>query len=487
MKLAAKLVSIIILGIIIILVVDGYISLQRQTKLFEKDVELEAHLIGLSLKDLVPDVWHRDGQKEAMKVIEDANRGEHRVRIRWVWLDMPSEDIFGPRVPREKLGLAMQGQEVSIKAANKEGKKYFYVYFPIAIDAKRKGALEFSESLSQVDEYTRAAFIRIFVLTVVLVLLSIFAVLLLGVRMIGRPLSQIVDKIRRIGIGDFSSPLQLQSHDELMELAAGLNSMCEQIREAMENLRLETNARIEALEQLRHEDRLKTIGKLASGITHELGTPLNVISGRAGMIAKGNLSIEEIIDSAKTIEAQSERIAAMVRQLLDFARRRSTKKSLVDLRQIAQQTVNLLSPIGRKQKVDICFVAEDIPTMADVDAEQIQQVLLNVITNALHAMPGGGKVEVGIRQEYALPPEGHKGSEDKYFCIYVKDEGKGISKEDMPHIFEPFFTTKDTGEGTGLGLSIASGIVLEHGGWIDVKSEVGKGSCFSVYLPQKNN
>jgi signal transduction histidine kinase len=100
-------------------------------------------------------------------------------------------------------------------------------------------------------------------------------------------------------------------------------------------------------------------------------------------------------------------------------------------------------------------------------------------------MPQGGKVEVGIRSEHACPPQDLQGKEGVYFCIEVRDEGKGVAKKDMPHLFEPFFSTKDVGQGTGLGLSIAYGIVCDHGGWIDVESKRGRGSCFSVYLPQK--
>ena len=94
-------------------------------------------------------------------------------------------------------------------------------------------------------------------------------------------------------------------------------------------------------------------------------------------------------------------------------------------------------------------------------------------------------MKVGIGCEHAHPPEGHEGSEGEYLRICVQDEGQGVSEEDMGHIFDPFFTTKDTGKGTGLGLSIAYGIVREHGGWIDAESEIGKGSCFSIYLPQE--
>lgn len=484
MKLTAKLVFIIILGIIAILATDGYISYLRQIKLFEEDMQLDTRSIGLAMKELVAVVWRSDGQGRTLKVIEETNEGGHKVRIRWVWLDAPPGDTYAPKASLKELDAVIHGQSATFKGESKDGKKYYFSYIPISVDANRPGALELSESLSWRDEYAHTALIRASVLTGLLMLLSILAVPIFGVKMVGHPLSRIVDKMRRVGSGDFSGPLELRGHDELSELAAGLNTMCEQLREAMENVRLETKARIEALEQLRHEDRLTTVGRLASGITHELGTPLNVISGRAGMIAKGNLSPGEIVEGANTIKTQSERITTMVRQLLDFARRRNTTKTSADLRQIAQQAVDLMSSLGYKQKADIHLVAEDAPITANVDAEQIQQVLLNIITNALQAMPEGGEVEVGIGREHTRPPEGYNGPEGEYFRIYVQDEGKGISKEDMRHIFEPFFTTKETGEGTGLGLSIALGIVREHGGWIDVKSKPGKGSCFSVYLSQ---
>ena len=125
--------------------------------------------------------------------------------------------------------------------------------------------------------------------------------------------------------------------------------------------------------------------------------------------------------------------------------------------------------------------------IASVDPDQIQQVLTNLMVNAIQAMPDGGAVQVAIRRERARPPEDHEADQGDYFCIEVKDEGEGIPQEDLPHLFEPFFTTKEVGEGTGLGLSIAYGIVLEHGGWIDVASQPGQGSRFLAYLPQESS
>ena len=117
-----------------------------------------------------------------------------------------------------------------------------------------------------------------------------------------------------------------------------------------------------------------------------------------------------------------------------------------------------------------------------MDASQIQQVLTNLIVNAVQAMPDGGRVEVGTDRGIAQPPPDHPGERGQYLRLWVSDNGPGIPEDDLPHISEPFFTTKDIGEGTGLGLSIAHGIVGEHGGWIEVRSTLGQGSCFSIYL-----
>jgi signal transduction histidine kinase len=122
--------------------------------------------------------------------------------------------------------------------------------------------------------------------------------------------------------------------------------------------------------------------------------------------------------------------------------------------------------------------------MAQVDAGQIEQVITNLVMNAVQAMPGGGQVVTAVGPCHAKPPAGHAGGAGEYLCLSVTDEGTGIVEEHRQHVFEPFFTTKDVGEGTGLGLAIVYGIIAEHGGWIDVTSELGKGSCFSVYLPK---
>lgn len=236
-------------------------------------------------------------------------------------------------------------------------------------------------------------------------------------------------------------------------------------------------------EQLRHADRLSTVGQLASGVVHELGTPLNVVHGRAGMIARGDLTDREVCESAGIIQGQVERMTVLLRQLLDFARRGAPEKSHVEIQRWVESTLELLASFGEHRGIRVECTGEETHVKVEADPGQIRQVLMNLVLNAMHAMPRGGELRVGIRPVSRRPPGGEEETCRSYVCIDVRDEGCGISPEDLPRIFDAFFTTKEAGEGTGLGLSIALGIVREHGGWIDVESEPGKGSRFSVYLP----
>jgi signal transduction histidine kinase len=255
-----------------------------------------------------------------------------------------------------------------------------------------------------------------------------------------------------------------------------------------------TAAQIAAIEQVRHADRLSTVGKLASGIAHELGTPLNVVSGRAQLIQEsvpagsgdkiGAAELLEVADHARIIVEQSRRMSAIIRQLLDFARRRGVQKAAYDLRQLVAQTVSMLQNLAGKRGVALVVEPASAPAFAQVDASQMQQVLTNVVVNAIQSMPTGGTVTLSLRPSSAQAPPGAESAAGERWEIAVKDEGEGIAPEVLPRVFEPFFTTKAVGEATGLGLSVAYGIVQEHGGFITVESEPGKGSRFAIHLPR---
>ncbi|HMJ54233.1 MAG TPA: ATP-binding protein [Polyangiaceae bacterium] len=254
----------------------------------------------------------------------------------------------------------------------------------------------------------------------------------------------------------------------------------------MASLRLridnEMNLRLSALEELRHAERLNTIGKLASGVAHELGTPLNVIAGRAELIYTGRIDLAGAKGSASIIGEQADRMSRIIRGLLDFGHRSGTETHPENLLQLAEETIELLRVLAKKAGVEIVVSGRDIKSQ--VNRSEIQQVLSNLLTNAIQAMPTGGRIEVSVDEEQAVLRETGDKGQRCYARITVRDEGPGILPQILPKIFDPFFTTRSVGEGTGLGLSIAYGIVRDHGGSLRVQSALGEGTTFHVFLPR---
>lgn len=237
-----------------------------------------------------------------------------------------------------------------------------------------------------------------------------------------------------------------------------------------------------AEEHLRQADRLKTLGYLAAGIAHELGTPLNVIALRAALIADNGQGDETPVENAWIIREQADRMAQIIRQLLNFARPNPPKKEQHDLRKIATHTCTLLQPIAEQARATF-DVESGPPLPVDVDYGQLQQVVTNLVVNAIQAMPQGGRVDLAMGKKRVVPPGEHGGEEGDYVFLEVRDQGSGIAENVRAHLFSPFVTTKEVGEGTGLGLAISYRLVREHGGWFEVQSQVGHGSRFTVYLP----
>jgi two-component system NtrC family sensor kinase len=242
--------------------------------------------------------------------------------------------------------------------------------------------------------------------------------------------------------------------------------------------------RVTALSRVGDNERLLSVGKLASGIAHELGTPLNVITGRAQIILADEAKDSENAKNARIIVEQTKRITKIIRSLQEFANPRPLQKSSVDLRMATSQALLTLSPLAERAQAAL-DVEEGEPLRAPVDVGQLQKALINLVTNALHASRGG-RVNVKFRTDTVQPPvlrDGTLGPRVPYAIIDVHDTGHGMNAETVGRVFEPFFTTRDVGEGTGLGLSLTHGIVREHGGFIHVTSEVGVGTTFSIHLP----
>jgi PAS domain S-box-containing protein len=223
-------------------------------------------------------------------------------------------------------------------------------------------------------------------------------------------------------------------------------------------------------DQLQKAERLAELGTLASGMAHEIGTPMNVILGRAEYLLQRTAD-EGMKKGLATIVTQVERITKVMNQLLAFARRKIPERRAVDLGEIVDDSLEMfLERIANSRITVEKSIEADMPPV-HADRDQLIQVLINLIMNSLHAMPKGGRLRMSLARE------------GPHVCLGVSDTGHGMSEETRSRVFEPFFTTKDFGKGTGLGLTVVQTIVEEHGGTIAVESVVDKGTTFWIRLP----
>ena len=480
MRLARKLTLALLLGIAIVMAVSASLQVTRERELFATDTAADELEIGRAVRAAVGFVAASDGVERAEELVRIVDAAEQRTRLRWVALD---DAAGGPRLDPEAVAALRAGREVSVERPVGDDLRRF-TYLPVASANGRATsfAIEVSESLAPQRAYIRGSQAHIGLKTLLIIAVCGLVVSGVGMWLVGRPIQALSEKTRRIGEGDLSGPIELRQNDEIGALARDINLMCERLAAAQARARDEAEMRLAMLEQLRHADRLKTVGMLASGVAHELGTPLNVVSGRAKLIADRRVQGDEAADGARIVVEQAERMAAIIRQLLDFSRRREPRLVAGDLGDIAARTVEMLATIARKRGVAVLLERGDAPTLVVVDHGQLQQVLTNLIVNAIQASSAGGGVTVSLGRETVRPP-GAVGAAVEHAFVRVSDRGHGIAPEHLPHVFDPFFTTKAVGEGTGLGLAVSYGIVRDHHGWIDVRSEVGVGSAFTVYLP----
>jgi signal transduction histidine kinase len=470
MRLTRKFIAALVISVALVAMIQGFFDYRRERDVFDSHMRAEATALGRALARGMAEVWERDGEAAARQfLLTSSSRSEH-IRARWVWLDSNGRDA--PSIPRERLDPLEEGQVLSVREAG-----VLLTFIPVKVPEARDGGLEIAQPLEQLYKFTSDSLRNGIIASASAVAIAGLLALVLGTLFIGRPISRLAEKARRVGTGDLSGPLMLTQRDELGQLAKEINLMCER-------LAAERSAREAATDQLRHADRLTTVGKLASGIAHELGTPLNVVQGRARLIADGEVDGADVEKSARIVLEQAERMTALIRQLLDFARPRALHKQALSVGGLVTRVCELVGTIARKANVTLKASPQNADLRVDADEGQLHQVLTNLVINAIHAMPDGGTVELVSRLAEATPPPYVETPAASWIAIEVHDTGTGMDAETRARIFEPFFTTKQVGEGTGLGLSVSWGIVREHGGWIDVQSEPGAGSTFTVWLPR---
>jgi len=465
MRLTWKLTLAIALGIVLVLTLSAWVRIRADADAYHRDTLRDHYVVGRGLATAVELLWAREGEERALELVRLVNDRENRVGIRWVWPDEES----GPSAPRSRASLPRPKEAVRSSVVRLEGEAGFIVtYVPVHLPGGRDGAIELAESSADERELVRGAMLRSAGTTLLLIVICSSLILLFGVVFVARPMKLLVRKADAIGVGDLDSPLVVTQKDEIYDLAAAMNTMCERLKDARDETKRQAEAKDLAVEQLRHADRLRTIGELSTGLAHELGAPLNVVRVRAAMIGSGEVAESRMRELGTLIVDQADRVSTIIRQLLDFARREAPQRRLIDLRSVLRDAVLLVSPLAESTGVTL-KIGESERVSALVDPSQLQQAVANILLNAIHASARGGIVSAQVRAEPAP-------------LIEVADAGNGIAPEHLPRIFEPFFTTRAAGVGTGLGLSVTLGIIQEHGGSVRVQSTVGVGTTFTIDL-----
>ncbi len=465
MRLAFKLTFVWVLAIALVLSLQSSVHLHQLANAYETEHRNDLPLLGRSLAEATAGLWHAAGRPAAEEYLRRMSAESEHLRVA---VEPTPPEAAGARPDAT---LSNQGDVLVL---------HMPVPSPAPPGFRLRLEAPHAVAESRVDELVGQQV----VLTVILLVLCALVSLALGLWLVGRPVEELVAQARRVASGDFRILGWSRQRDEIGHLAREMNHMTEQLDRARGSERRARRARTVLLEQLRHSDRLSTVGKLASGMAHELGTPLNVISGRASMIAEDPAADDESRDNARIIHGQAQQMTRIIRQLLDFSRRKALAPEPTNLHELVGSATHLLEPIAEEQGVHL---ENQVPTSIefDVDRNKLLQVLTNMMMNAIHAMPEGGPILVLGEVVQVKDPPDRRARDGTYVRLSIVDRGVGMARDTLEHIFEPFFTTKQVGRGTGLGLSVSHGIVRDHGGYIEVESEIGRGTRFDVYLPKR--
>lgn len=482
MRIATKITLAVTVWTVLVLVLYGWLKHQEEHALMEQDLFEECLLAVNLVRPSLEEAHLRGGLPAVESLLTSVRAQPDDLGLRLVH----PEDLTGhaPSLPLPRLHAAKhQGDAGPIFVRPESGERRMFVYVPIP--AFGEGWLV-EASASRQDDTLREneAIWETTFLSAIIAIVSMVLAGLTGWWQVGSRVQSLASMARAAGEGVDPQRVPTDSDDELGALSREMNRMADMLQHMRATNEAETSLRTRLAEDLRHADRLATIGMLMSRVAHEIGTPLNVVAARARRIERGQVEGEAARTNARIAAEQADRIRDIIRGLLDYSRK-ETARARVAPRLLCERALLMVDGLARSREVIVRELVQEgldspgIPELV-VDGTLIEQALVNLLVNAIHASPPGGEVEMRLAHGHFPPPDG--GAPREVVRIEVADQGPGVPDEVRQQIFQPFFTTKPPGEGTGLGLSITVSIIAEHGGWIEVHKGREAGALFAVCL-----
>jgi len=469
MKLNAKLISmmlsLLVLAILVLFILNQFSQNDLVREIQESSNEI-SKAIQLSVEDLTSESNVENSrlkeylQQARKKGINEINIIDNDGEI----INSSDPSLVGKKRDPRKMGTGLKVVRGGRPAGTGSLKPYELVV-PVIVGDEQLGYVQVNLLLDNIREIQHDNFLRRLLATSLLFMFGIMLTFFLAQRYT-MPIRRLVEGVKRVSGGDLTVTMPVETHDEIGELAESFNEMVVQLRER------------EHLEKRLYEaEHLSKVGQLASGIAHEIRNPLNYISLavdhlRSEMLPVCGERIDELRELTGKIKEEVRRANYMVLNFMNYGRPLKLRPVRVDYRTFIDALLPLVQEKLTEQHVSLLMdIPDDLPSL-EIDRELMRNCLVNFITNAAQSMSEGGRVTLGAVYDPGT----------KSFRLTIADTGRGIEPEDLDKIFQPYFTTKEAG--IGLGLAITERIVKEHRGSIDVTSEPGKGTIFTIILPR---
>jgi two-component system, NtrC family, sensor kinase len=498
-RLGRKLMLSITVIVIIVAAVSGLINVKTEERQLLDTMVLGADQLS---KGITSATWqfmlddHREAAYEIMKTIA-LKQGIDRIRM----FNRAGQVMFSTRPDDPQPATPLQGdvaQRVQLRR-DPSGQRRLEMLTPIfnepscaqaachahPVGFKVLGVLDLQLNLDSVDREVASMKYRVMLVTMVEITLIGLFIFYFTRRFLSRPIEKLIAGAKAVSHMELDKPIGVDdSSEEIYELASAFEVMRERLGSATQNLEIKVEERTRQLQaaqkKLLHNDRLASLGQLSASVAHEINNPISGVLNLSMLLQRmlkddgvPPARLEEFRKYLGQVTSETTRVGRIVSDLLAFSRRSKPQRAPADLNRIVRSTLSLVQHKMKLSNVEVeTRLRDDLPA-AHCDASQVQQVVLNLLLNAAEATQT--KSERRVVVETAVEPCA--------VTLTVSDNGEGIPSENLSKIFDPFFTTKSDGKGVGLGLAVSYGIIQAHGGDIEVRSQPGQGTTFSVSLP----